>query len=88
MSGLLDFQAVILRSYERTLTGIAPIREERKNGMKKYKVTCRFCGHENCDLFLEETDGWMECEACQTVQQIEYLDLEPEEEPIIIRNAS
>lgn len=33
--------------------------------MKKYDVTCPFCGTVNKDLFLEETHGWMICEKCQ-----------------------
>lgn len=33
--------------------------------MKTYNVTCSICGHLNCNLLLEETDGWMECENCK-----------------------
>jgi transcription elongation factor Elf1 len=32
--------------------------------MKKYNVTCPICGTVNKNLYLEETDGWMECEKC------------------------
>lgn len=32
--------------------------------MKTFDVRCRVCGHMNHNLFLEETDGWMECEKC------------------------
>ena len=30
--------------------------------MKQYDVKCPICGHVNHSLYLEETDGWMECE--------------------------
>lgn len=37
--------------------------------MKTYDVCCPICGALNHNLYLEETDGWMECEHCgQTVQ--------------------
>ena len=32
--------------------------------MKTYDVSCPCCGHRNKDLYLEETEGWMECEKC------------------------
>lgn len=32
--------------------------------MKTYDMICPVCGHENHNLYLEETDGWMECEKC------------------------
>lgn len=32
--------------------------------MKQYDVMCPICGTLNKGLFLEETDGWMECEHC------------------------
>ena len=34
--------------------------------MNTYNVICPICGAVNCSLLLEETDGWMECEACGT----------------------
>ena len=34
--------------------------------MKTYDVKCPICGHVNHNLFLEETDGWMECEKCRS----------------------
>ena len=40
--------------------------------MKKYDVTCPVCGHKNVGLFLEETDGWMECEHCRQVSRSGY----------------
>ena len=33
--------------------------------MKTYDVKCPICGHMNYSLYLEETDGWMECEQCK-----------------------
>lgn len=32
--------------------------------MNTYDVTCPVCGTVNHNLYLEETDGWMECENC------------------------
>lgn len=32
--------------------------------MKQYDVKCPICGTWNRGLFLDETDGWMECEHC------------------------
>ena len=41
--------------------------------MEKTDVTCPICGTVNRDLYLEETDGWMECEHCkQTVQVLKF----------------
>lgn len=34
--------------------------------MNTFDVRCPVCGHMNHNLFLEETDGWMECEKCNT----------------------
>ena len=38
--------------------------------MKTYDVSCPCCGHRNKDLYLEETEGWMECEKCGEVAQV------------------
>ena len=38
--------------------------------MKTYSEKCPICGEMNSDLYLEETDGWMECEFCHSVTQI------------------
>ena len=35
--------------------------------MFAYDATCPHCGHRNIDMYLEETDGWMECENCGRV---------------------
>ena len=32
--------------------------------MNTYDVKCPICGAVNRSLFLEETDGWMECDHC------------------------
>ena len=32
--------------------------------MKTYDVICPECGHINKNLYLDETNGWMECEKC------------------------
>ena len=38
--------------------------------MKTYDVTCPCCGHRNTDLYLEETEGFMECEKCGELTQV------------------
>ena len=35
--------------------------------MMTYDVKCPFCGMINRNLYLEETDGWMECDQCKSV---------------------
>lgn len=35
--------------------------------MKIYEEKCPICGTLNKNLYLEETDGWMECVNCRTV---------------------
>ncbi len=37
--------------------------------MKQYDVKCPICGTVNKGLYLEETNGWMECENCHTTTQ-------------------
>ena len=37
--------------------------------MKSYVLRCPICGTVNRGLYLEETDGWMECEKCGNVTQ-------------------
>lgn len=34
---------------------------------KAYDVKCPLCGTVNKNLYLEESDGWMECEHCRQV---------------------
>ena len=37
--------------------------------MKAYDIKCPICGTVNKQLYLEETNGWMECEHCKhTIQ--------------------
>lgn len=38
--------------------------------METYDVRCPICGELNHNLYLEETDGWMECEHCHQAVQI------------------
>ena len=38
--------------------------------MELYDVECPVCGRENRQLYLEETDGWMECEYCGSITRI------------------
>lgn len=33
-------------------------------------VKCPICGKVNKNLYLEDTDGWMECENCHNVVQV------------------
>ena len=40
--------------------------------MNHYDVTCPFCGTINKSLFLDETDGRMECERCKRLVRVEY----------------
>lgn len=35
--------------------------------MKTYDVKCPICGTVNKQLYLEETNGWLECEHCENV---------------------
>ena len=37
--------------------------------MLAYDANCPHCGHRNMDMYLEETEGWMECEACGKLHQ-------------------
>ncbi len=38
--------------------------------MKSTDVMCPICGAINYGLFLEETDGWMECEHCGSMSHL------------------
>ncbi len=38
--------------------------------MKCYDVRCPICNTLNRRLYLEETQGWMECEHCQQVVKV------------------
>ena len=39
--------------------------------MKRTDVKCPVCGVVNRSLFLEETDGWFECECCGSITCLE-----------------
>ena len=44
--------------------------------VKQYDAKCPLCGTLNRGLYLDETDGWMECEHChETVRVQEYTTL-------------
>ena len=44
--------------------------------MKQYDAKCPLCGTLNRGLYLDETDGWMECEHChETARVQEYTTL-------------
>lgn len=46
--------------------------------METYDVCCPVCGTINHDLYLEETDGWMECDHChQAVRILAHANLRP-----------
>ena len=38
--------------------------------MRTYDVKCPICGKINRGLFLEETEGWMECDQCGNATRI------------------
>ena len=42
--------------------------------MNTYNVKCPICGVVNHSLFLEETDGWMECEACFGIARVYQIN--------------
>ena len=42
--------------------------------MKTFDVKCPACGRINHNLFLEETEGWMECEDCGSVSRVKHVD--------------
>ena len=43
--------------------------------MKAYDIRCPVCGTVNHSLFLQETDGWLECESCGVTSRV--LSLRP-----------
>ena len=51
---------------------VSPLRVDfggRSEMMNTYDAACPVCGKVNHDLYLEETEGWMECEFCGTTAQ-------------------
>lgn len=51
-----------------------------------YDVICPFCGSVNRELFLDETDGVMECEGCGQV--VKVVEFEGQKTPICILTGS
>ena len=44
--------------------------------MKMYDAKCPLCGTVNHSLYLDETDGYMECEHCrETLKVQEFVNL-------------
>lgn len=48
--------------------------------MHTYDAVCPICGAVNHSLFLEETDGWMECEMCGEATKFRWQT--PDKKPI------
>ncbi|MCD8099389.1 MAG: translation initiation factor 2 [Oscillospiraceae bacterium] len=42
--------------------------------MKVYDIKCPLCGTVNKNLYLDETNGWMECEHCCQVVMVLSAD--------------
>ena len=42
--------------------------------MKTTDVKCPVCGAMNRNLYLEETDGWMECDECGNTMRLLRAD--------------
>ena len=38
--------------------------------MKRYDAKCPVCGTVNHGVYLEETNGWMECERCGSLVEM------------------
>ena len=58
--------------------------------MKTYDVKCPNCGHMNRNLYLEDSEGWMECESCGCISRVRREERErclvfP---PISVKNAA
>ena len=45
--------------------------------MKAYDVRCPYCGKLNRSVYLEETDGWMECVFCNATSRTADSDTTP-----------
>lgn len=41
--------------------------------MYAYDATCPVCGYRNTSMYLEETDGWMECKSCRQLHQFRHF---------------
>ena len=54
-----------------TAAGIFPFQLQKKEQqMRTYDAECPVCGTRNSGLFLEETEGWMECRACRSIVNV------------------
>ncbi len=42
-----------------------------------YNVKCPLCGTENKNLYLDETNGWFECECCKRESRFDYNCIKP-----------
>ena len=62
-------------------------RGEKETEMNKsHDVICPYCGAVNRELFLDETDGVMECEECGQV--VKVVEFEGQKTPICILSGS
>lgn len=42
--------------------------------MRTYDVKCPICGTVNRALYLEETEGWMECDHCRNATKVQLTE--------------
>ena len=42
--------------------------------MRTYDVKCPICGQVNRGLYLEEAEGWMECDQCGNATKVQLTD--------------
>lgn len=52
--------------------------------MNTYDVVCPICGTVNYNLFLEETDGLMECENCGNLIQSHWMERNQKPIPVFV----
>ena len=52
--------------------------------MDTYDVICSICGAVNYSLLLEETDGWMECDACGNTTRFRWKAQAPKSTPVFV----
>lgn len=52
--------------------------------MNTYDVVCPICGTVNYNLFLEETDGLMECENCGNLIQSHWMEQNQKPIPVFV----
>ena len=51
--------------------------------MELFDVKCPVCGHLNKNCYLDETDGWIECEFCGSVTNSSILERETFKIPVV-----